>query len=85
MTDNELLINKEAGQVEFVFVIEKDIFEKARDRVYNKHKNKINVPGFRNGKAPRKIIENMYGPEIFYEDAINDVLPEEYPKAEENF
>lgn len=55
--------------------------EKALDRAYNKNKNKLNVPGFRKGKAPRNIIEKMYGPEIFYEDAANDLVEREYEKA----
>ena len=55
--------------------------EKALDRAYNKTKNKLNVPGFRKGKAPRNIIEKMYGPEIFYEDAANDLVEREYEKA----
>ena len=53
----------------------------ALNSIYNKQKNRINVPGFRKGKAPRKIIEKMYGKEIFYEDAANKLISEEYPKA----
>ncbi len=55
--------------------------EKALDRAYNKNKNKLSIPGFRKGKAPRNIIEKMYGPEIFYEDAANDLIETEYEKA----
>ncbi len=50
------------------------------EKVYKKQKNKINVPGFRRGKAPRKFIEKYYGQEVFYEDALNGV----YPKALED-
>ena len=57
--------------------------KKALDRVYKRQKNRINVPGFRKGKAPRKIIEKMYGKEIFYEDAANQLISDEYPKAYE--
>ncbi len=58
-------------------------FDKAVDKVYNKQKNKIQIPGFRKGKAPRNMIERMYGKEIFFEDAANEVINEEYPKAVE--
>ena len=57
--------------------------EKAIDRAYNKNKNKIQIPGFRKGKAPRKMIEQMYGKGVFYEDAANDLIDSEYPKAVE--
>ena len=58
-------------------------FDKAIDKVYNKQKGKIQIPGFRKGKAPRHMIERMYGKEIFFEDAANEVINEEYPKAVE--
>lgn len=56
-------------------------FEKACEKAYLKNKNKITLPGFRKGKAPRKMIEKMYGKEVFYEDAANELLPEAYEKA----
>ena len=56
-------------------------FDKAIDKVYKKQKSKISIPGFRKGKAPRHMIERMYGKEIFFEDAANEVINEEYPKA----
>ena len=56
-------------------------FEKAIETVYQKNKNKIAIPGFRKGKAPRKMIEQMYGKEFFYEDAANAIIPEAYDKA----
>lgn len=56
-------------------------FEKAVDKAYQKNKNKINLSGFRKGKAPRNMIEKMYGKEVFYDDAINILLPEAYAKA----
>ena len=56
-------------------------FEAAIEKAYQKMRKKINVPGFRPGKAPRKIIEGMYGSGVFYEDAINDVYPGAYEAA----
>lgn len=55
--------------------------EKAIEGAYRKNKNKISIPGFRKGKAPRRMIEQMYGKEVFYEDAANDLIPEAYEKA----
>lgn len=55
--------------------------EKALESAYQKNKNKISVPGFRKGKVPRKMVEQMYGAEIFYEDAANEIIPEAYEKA----
>ena len=55
--------------------------EKAIESAYQKNKNKISIPGFRKGKAPRKMIEQMYGKEVFYEDAANELIPEAYDKA----
>ncbi len=60
-----------------------DQLEKAIEKAYQKNKNKIQLPGFRKGKAPRKMIEKMYGASVFYEDAANDLIEEEYPKAVE--
>lgn len=54
---------------------------KAIEKAYNKNKNKIAVPGFRKGKVPRKVIEQMYGPEVFYEDAANEMIGDAYEKA----
>lgn len=54
---------------------------KAMDVVYKRTKGRINVPGFRKGKAPRKMIERLYGAGIFLEDAVNQLIPEEYSKA----
>jgi trigger factor len=55
--------------------------EKAIQNAYNKDKNRIQIPGFRKGKAPRKLIERMYGAGVFYEDAANELINENYPKA----
>ena len=55
--------------------------EKAIQKVYQKTKNRINVPGFRKGKVPRNVIERMYGKEVFYEDAANELVPDAYENA----
>ncbi|MBP5166516.1 MAG: trigger factor [Oscillospiraceae bacterium] len=59
-------------------------FEKALTKAYNKAKGSIQIPGFRKGKAPRKIVERMYGEGVFYEDAINELAPEAYYFAVED-
>ena len=59
-------------------------FEAAVAKAYAKQRSKISVPGFRPGKAPRKMIEKMYGPEVFYNDAIDAAFPEAYEKAVES-
>ena len=56
-------------------------FEKAVETAYQKNKGKIEVPGFRKGKVPRQMIEKMYGKEVFFEDAANEVIPVAYEKA----
>ena len=58
-----------------VVEIEKQEFEVALTKAYNKVKKDIAVPGFRKGKAPRKVIEGMYGAQVFYEDAVNEIFP----------
>lgn len=55
--------------------------EKAIESAYQKQKGKISIPGFRKGKVPRQMIERMYGKEIFYEDAVNELIPDAYEKA----
>lgn len=58
-------------------------FEAALEKAYHKNKNKINIQGFRKGKAPRAMIEKLYGASVFYEDAANSLIPEAYEKAAE--
>lgn len=55
--------------------------EQAIEKAYQKNKNKLSVPGFRKGKVPRKMIEQMYGKGVFYEDAANELIPSAYAKA----
>ena len=71
----------EKNKYEFQFVIDKESFDAETNRVYRKNVGKINVPGFRKGKAPRHIIEKMYGSAVFYDEAIDNLLPEAYSKA----
>ena len=61
--------------------VDKDTFEAAVNKAYKKNVGKMNVPGFRKGKAPRFIIEKLYGKGVFYEDAINDCIPDAYEAA----
>ena len=72
---------KEKSTVELTIQVEADAFEAAIQKVYLKTRGRINVPGFRKGKAPRKIIEGMYGASVFYEDAINELYPAAYEEA----
>lgn len=55
--------------------------DKAIESAYQKNRNKISLPGFRKGKAPRKMLEQMYGKDLFYEDAANALIPDAYEKA----
>jgi len=64
-----------------VVEIEKQEFEVALNKAYNKMKKNIQVPGFRKGKAPRRVVEGMYGAAVFYEDAVNEIFPEIYMTA----
>ena len=63
------------------FSVDKDTFAKAVSAAYRKQVSKITVPGFRRGKAPRSVIEKMYGKGFFYEDAFNEVLPAAWEDA----
>ncbi len=78
------LIKSEKGENStFVieFSVDKATFDEAVNKVYRKQVKNITVPGFRKGKAPKAIIEKMYGTGVFYEDAINDLIPENYEAA----
>ncbi|MDY3908636.1 MAG: trigger factor [Eubacterium sp.] len=73
--------NLEKSMAKITITVSAEDFEKAMEQSYNKNKKKINIQGFRRGKAPRKMIEKMYGPEIFYEDAANLAIPDAYEEA----
>ena len=75
------LIKTEGNKVSFKLTVDNDKFESAIVKAYNKNKGKYNIPGFRKGKAPRKIIETNYGKGVFYSDAIDILFPEVYPSA----
>ena len=66
---------KEQNTAEITIEVEAALFDKAIDSVYKKMRGSISVPGFRKGKAPRKMIENLYGATTFYNDALDDVIP----------
>ena len=65
-----------ANQRKIIFTVERSVFDKAVDKVYRRQVKNITIPGFRKGKAPRAIIEKMYGKEVFFEDAVNECIPD---------
>lgn len=71
----------EKSAMRLEFSVDKETFEKAVNKIYRKQVGSINIPGFRKGKAPRSVIERMYGKGVFYEDAANDLLPDAYEAA----
>lgn len=75
------MLKKEKNKVYFNIVLPAEDIAEAEKTVFKKNRQYFNVPGFRKGKAPKKIVENMYGKDIFFEDAINELLPEQYDKA----
>lgn len=75
--------NLEKNMVKFTIEATAEEFEAALEKAYQKNKGKMNVQGFRKGKAPRAIIEKMYGSGVFYEDAANIIIPDAYEKAAE--
>ena len=78
LTKSEVI---EKNRYELQFSVDKATFDAAVNSVYRKQVKNIAVPGFRKGKAPRSIIEKMYGTGVFYEDAINDLIPDAYTEA----
>ena len=71
----------EKGMAKLTITVTADVVAAAEDKVYKRQKSQISIPGFRKGKAPKKIIEKMYGEGVFLSDAINDVINETYPDA----
>lgn len=73
--------NLEKSMAKITITVSAEDFEAAMVKAYNKNKKNISIQGFRRGKAPRKMIEKMYGPEIFYEDAANFAIPDAYEEV----
>lgn len=73
--------NLENNMAKLTITVSAEDFEAAMVKSYNKNKKSISMPGFRKGKAPRKMVEKLYGPEVFYEDAANFVIPDAYEEA----
>ena len=71
----------EKNMAKLTIEVSAEDLEKAMQNAYQKAKGRITLPGFRKGKAPRKMIEQMYGKGIFLEDAVNALIPEHYSKA----
>ena len=76
MALKECLKKEAANAYELTVSVDGETFEKAINKVYKKQVKKINIPGFRKGKAPRHIIERMYGTEVFYDDAMQECYPD---------
>lgn len=71
----------EKNMAKLTIEVEAEKVEKAIQKAYTKQRGKFNVPGFRKGKVPRNLIEKMYGVQVFYEDAVNDMIPTAYTEA----
>ena len=72
---------KDSNNITFQVEVNSNEFEDAVSGAYLKNRTKITVPGFRKGKAPRMVIEGMYGANVFYEDAIEDISPKAFEFA----
>ena len=73
--------NLEKNMAKLTVEVDNAEFLKAIDVAYKKNRNKFNLPGFRKGKAPKDMIMKMYGPQVFFEDALNEILDKTYPEA----
>ena len=74
-------IERKGNETTIVVEIDKDLMEKGVNAAYLKQRKNIQLPGFRRGKAPRKMIESMYGAHVFYEDGLEEIFPEVYEEA----
>ncbi|HKL10507.1 MAG TPA: trigger factor [Clostridia bacterium] len=74
-------VKKENNKVSLKVTVSDEAFKKAIQKAYLKNRGRFNIPGFRKGKAPQKVIELQYGVGVFYDDAINEAFPVEYEKA----
>ena len=74
-------IEKKGNETTIVVEIDKELMESGVNKAYAKARKSIMIPGFRKGKAPRKMVEAMYGADVFTEDAINEIFPEVYENA----
>ena len=77
-------VKDKANEVKLEFTVEAEKFNEAIQTVYKKNAKYFNIPGFRKGKAPFKMVEKAYGIQIFYEDAFNEVATEAYTKGIED-
>ena len=71
----------EKNMAKLTIEVSAEELEKAVEKAYQKQKGQISIPGFRKGKVPRQMVEKMYGKEVFYEDAANELIPDAYDKA----
>ena len=74
----------ENNKAKLTIEVSAEEFDAAIEQAYQKNKGKMSVPGFRKGKVPRQMLEKMYGVGVFYEDAVNALIPEAYAKEVEN-
>jgi len=74
-------IERKGNETTIVVQIDKELMETGANKAYLKARKSIMIPGFRKGKAPRKMIEAMYGAHVFYEDGLEEIFPEVYEYA----
>ena len=74
-------IERKGNETTIVVEIDKELMESGVNKAYLKARKQIMIPGFRKGKAPRKMIESMYGAHVFYEDGLEEIFPEVYKAA----